>query len=204
MAATQITIVIDRQNRTLIKVGSSVSAIPALSQRDAVALLIQLADPPTNSINGLPTILTTADISAGKPRVTVSQKATGTGGDENTWLLAKLREADFTWDAAQSGFTGVLNLNTAQLQTFMGSAESCQAEFEVRFSAGGSLSTLLPGPRNKFTIWANTDEGADAPVDILNGVTTFTLPLQFRDPASGELYVLSRTGAGVLSFDLIP
>jgi hypothetical protein len=203
MAATQITLVIDRQNRVLVQSGASVAQLPALSQRDAVALLIQIADPATG-VGSAVNILATDDISTGSLRVTVSQKATGTAGDENEWLLAKLREADFTWDAAQSGFTAVLNLNTVQMQNYIAAAESCQAEFEVRYSKGGALSTLLPGPKNKVTIWANDDEGADVAVDILLGVPTFTLPVQFRDPASGELYALTRTAPGMVAFDLVP
>lgn len=204
MAATQITLVIDRQNRVLVQFGASVSSLPDLSQRDSVALLVQIADPPANSINGLYTILASADIQAGKPRVTLSQKATGTAGDENTWLLAKLREADFTWDGAQNGFTAVLNLNTVQMQNFIGAAESQQAEFEVRFSQGGNISTLLPGPKNKVTIWANDDEGADVAVDIINGVPLYQLPMQFT-AASGSIYVLDETAPGAgLAFTLLP
>ncbi len=197
MAATQISICVDRQNRRLIAVGTSVSQLPDLSQRDAVSILIQIADPPTNSVNGSATILTTSDISSGKPRVTISQKATGTAADENTWLLAKLREADFTWDSAQKGFTGILNLNTSQLQDFIGSAESCIAEFEIRFSASGVLSTLLPGPKNKVTILANDDEGTDAAVDIINAIPTYTM-FYLKDPDSNSIIALTNV-AGVLT-----
>lgn len=203
MAATQTILVIDRQNRTLIQVGSSVAQLPPFSQRDSVPLLIQIADPPANPLTGTPVVLSSADIIAGKPRVTVSQKATGTTGDEATWLLAKLREADFTWDSAQNGFTAILNLNTLQMQNFIGSNESALVEFEVRFSQGGIISTMLPGPRNKTTIWANNDEGADPAVDILNGVTVIRAPAQIQFP-SGNLYAVSETGDGHLSFDLVP
>lgn len=202
--ATQITLVIDRQNRTLVQSGASVAQLPNLSQRDTVALLIKLADPPANPVNGSPTILTGADITAGKPRVTIASQATGTGGDEDTYVLAKIREADFTWDADQSGFTANLPLNTTQMEAAIGTGESVVAEFEVRWSIGGNLSTLLAGPKNAVTIYANADEGSDPAVDIVDGVQRFTLPMQFRDPVSGELYALTRTAPGVLSFDLVP
>lgn len=190
MSATQITLVIDRQNRVLVQVGASVAQIPNLSQRDTVALLIKIADPATNSINGSPTILTSNEIITGKPRITISSQATGTSGDEDVYVLAKIREADFTWDADQSGFTGSLPLNTMQMETFIGAAESGIAEFEVRWSIGGQLSTLLPGPKNSVTILANNDEGADPAVDILNGVMTLNGPLQLRFP-NGHVYAFT-------------
>lgn len=202
----QITLVIDRQNRQLVTLGASVSKIPDLSQRDTVTLLVQIADPQIGP-NGLPTIVASVDISAGSLRVTVSQKATGTAGDENAWLLAKLREADFTWDPVQSGFTTPvgLDLNTLQMQNFIGAAESVQAEFEVRFSKAGAVTTLLPGPKNKFNVWANADEGADPPLDILNGVPTLRGPVQIIFP-SGNLYVIQESDpvAHTVSIDFVP
>jgi len=207
-AGSQVTLVIDRQNRKLIKFGVSVISIPDLSQRDSVALLIQIADPPSNSISGSPTIITTTAISGGSPRVTLSSKATPDAGDQATWQVAGLYESGFTWDPTQNGFTGLLNLNTTQLQTFMvnsSDAESVIVEFEVRWNDGsGNLSTLLPGPKNKVTIWANDDEGLTPPVSLIGIVPTYNLPVQFR-AASGSVYVLSEVSpGGGLTFNLLP
>jgi hypothetical protein len=204
MAATQITLVIDRQNRVLIQYNASVAQIPSLSQCDQIPFLIQIADPPINSVNGLPTILTSSDIQAGKPRLTISQKATGTLANQPANVLAYLYESGWTWDGTQSGFTGVLNLNTLQLQNFFNGQESCEAEFEVRFSTGGTLNTILPGPANQVTILANDDVGSIPPVDILNGVTLIYAPMQIKFAATGNLYAVSEDGSGHLSFDLVP
>ena len=195
-AATQITICIDRQNRVVTQVGASVNVIPPLSQRDLVPFLIQIADPPANPQGGTATILTTA-VSAGSIRLTVSQKATGTGGDSNTWLLAQLLETGWTWDNAQKGFTGSLNLNTTQMEAFIADAESASVEFEVRFSQGGVLNTLLPGPLNRFTVYANDDEGLSAAVDIINGIATYTA-FYLKDPDSNSIIALTNV-AGVLT-----
>ena len=96
--------------------------------------------------------------------------------------------------------------NTAQLQTYMIEAvdgESVSVEFEVRWSAAGVLSTLLPGPKNKVTIWANDDEGGNPAVSIIGGVQIFNLPVQFK-AASGNIYVLDETSPGVIAFTELP
>jgi len=203
MAATQITLVIDRQNRVLIQYGSAVAQLPALSQCDIINFLIQIADPPSQTLGGAPTIITTADVSGGAPRVTVAQKATSILANQPPNILAYTYEAGWAWNAGLQGFTGTLNLNTLQMQTFLAGAESGQVEFEVRFSSGGILNTILPGPDNRITVLANDDPGAAPPITILNGVQLLYAPLQIKFP-SGNLYAVSETGDGHLSFDLVP
>lgn len=202
-AAGQITVCTDRQNRVITQVGASVSQFPNLSQRDSVPLLVKIADPPTNPQGGSATVLTSTAISTGSLRLVVASKANSNQNDTTYWL-ANVLEAGWTWDSGQQGFTGVLNLNTTAMQAFMAaqSGELATVEIEIRFvPATGNPSTLLPGPNNKITIFENDDTGAA--MAMIGGIPTWLLPLQFKDPASGEVYVLARTAPGVLSFDQI-
>jgi len=201
--ATQITVILDRQNRVITQIGASVSQLPDLSQRDSVNLLIQIADPPANPQGGSATIISNTQISTGKLRLVVASRSNPNPNDSSYWL-ANILETGWTWDASQSGFTGILNLNTAEMQAYMQaqSGESASVEFEVRFvPATGNPSTLLPGPKNKINIWENDDTGAA--MVIVSGVPTWILPVQFK-AASGDIYVLDETSPGVIAFTLLP
>ena len=197
------TLCIDRQNGGLISVGGSSTTMPPVGQRNLRWYLIKIYDPPINQNGGQPTLLTTTQLGAALPRMTVYIKATPDDGDENTWLLAKLREGDFTWNPTLGGYLGQMNFNTVQLRTYMiaqADAESVTVECEIDWSDSGVITTLVFGEKNPITIFAQGDEGGDVPVNILSGVPLFLLPLQFKDVASGEIYALTRTSQGVLQF----
>lgn len=200
------TLCIDRQNGGLISVAGSSTQMPPVGQRNLRWYLLKIYDPASNPNGGQPTLLTTTQLGSALPRMTVYIKATPDAGDENTWLLAKLREGDFTWNTTLGGYLGQMNFNTAQLQTYMiaqGDAESVSVECEIDWSDSGVITTLVFGEINKITIYAQGDEGGNPAVSIIGGVQLFNLPVQFK-AASGNIYILDETSPGVIGFTLLP
>lgn len=200
------TLCIDRQNGGLISVGGSPVQMPPVGQRNLRWYLIKLYDPASNPNGGQPTLLNTSALGVALPRMTVYIKATPDAGDENTWLLAKLREGDFTWNSTLNGYLGQMNFNTTQVQSHMiaqGDAESVTVECEIDWSDSGVITTLVFGEKNPITIFAQGDEGGNPAVSIIGGIQLFNLPIQFK-AASGSIYILDETSPGVIAFTLLP
>jgi hypothetical protein len=201
------TLCIDRQNGGLISVGNSATQMPSVGQRNQRWYLIKIYDPATNPNGGQPTALTLTQLGTALPRMTIYIKATPDQGDENTWKLAYLYEAGWTWNATLGGYLGQMNFNTVQLQNYMISqadGESVTVECEIDWSDTGVITTLVFGEKNPITIYAQGDEAGNPAISIIGNTPTFSLPIQFK-AASGSIYVLDETAPGAgLAFTLLP
>ena len=200
------TLCLDRQNGGLIPVGGSSVQMPPVGQRNLRWYLIKIYDPASNPNGGQPTLLGLTQLGSALPRMTVYQKATPDSGDENTYVLAKLREGDFTWNTTLGGYLGQMNFNTTQLQNYMISqadGASVTVECEIDWSDSGSITTLVFGQKNQITIFAQGDEGSNPALSIIGGIPLFNLPVQFK-AASGSIYILDEVTPGNIAFTLLP
>ncbi|MDE2105068.1 MAG: hypothetical protein KGL39_47960 [Patescibacteria group bacterium] len=159
-------------NKTLVSFNGSSLTVPGLFQTNELSLQLQFVQSvPGNSVVPYQTV----DMNVTKPRVTISNKVTGVLASETSYELAQAVEAAFTWDAINEWFTGVINLDTTQMATYLGSNASQPAIIEVNVTTGGSdPETMFQGP---VTVFANADSGGAPSTTPVNG-TGGTLALQ--------------------------
>lgn len=139
---------IDRQNKKLVDYNGSVVSLPALFQGNVVDLKIAILDP-TGSKTGARYSLVNAG-SYGL-RVSVGATPTGTAGGPTPLAL----QNSFTWNASDSTFSGSLELNTAAIDSHIGTAASAVAYFEVNLTLAGNRTTVL---QEAITLRAVVDE----------------------------------------------
>lgn len=141
---------VDRQGKTLIGKLGFASNLPDQFQSNEVDLEIEVCDPAgfTSAPNPL-------DMAAFGMRVSVGDTPTGAAGGPTPLALGIL-----TWNAAgaspPSRFVGTLALNTGAIDTFIGSAPSKTAYFEINLTILGTRKTIF---QSTFTIKAVVDEG---------------------------------------------
>lgn len=153
MATNPVKLVFDRQTKGLYAYPGTAAAIPALFQSNVVDFEISQVDAPSISI-GSPTFI---DLSSFGLRVSVGDTPTGASGGPTPLAL----QTSWTWVAGTyaaggSRFVGSLALNTASVDTFLGSLASKVAYFEVNLTLAGNRITIYQGT---FTIFAVVDEG---------------------------------------------
>lgn len=165
---------LNEQDKTLASLSGSVTGIPGLFQTNTQALQIQVVDPDVSGIFN--STFTVQDCSANQLRVVVSDAVTGDLGDAAANLLAATLEAGFAWDVGLQAFIGNLNLMTAEVAAFIGSAASRGAILEINLVTAGVPTTLFQGA---VTLYGNADEGgAAAPSIIADAETVGTVAIQ--------------------------
>lgn len=150
-------LVVDRQNLRLVSVNGSVTQLPDLFQSNVITLQIQVVDP-SGSFSAP---YTTVDASAYGLRASVGQQPTGSSGGPTPLAL----QDTFAWNAQGIYFTADLALNNANVDTYIGSAASKQAWFELNLTQAGNRSTIL---QTTFNLRAVVDEATStvpAPTD---------------------------------------
>lgn len=142
-------------------------------------------------------------------RMGIWSDSTGTLDDSSTYVLALTLHAGFTKntdDAEDPYWEGQLNCYTEQVADFIQDATNHQtraAYFAVNLVSGTTLSRVYDhrDGRTNCVLNSATDDGSgDLPVDMTTVIPTVTLPWHFRDAATGEVYALTRTSAGVVEF----
>ncbi len=149
---------VDRQNGKLISFNGSVSAMPDLFQSNTKTLQVQFVDPAPTPLQ-IPTV---ADMAAYGLRASVGSKPTGSSGGPTPLAL----QDTFTWDAVNKWFTADLALNTTAIDTYIGSADSIQAWFELNLTLAGTRTTVI---QTTFTLRAVVDElisNVPTPTDV--------------------------------------
>lgn len=194
-------IAVDYYNGIIVPYNGSVARFPNLFQRGVKNILLQFLRPPTSQLNGSYTVLTQSDLGAFTPRLTISSQATGTDGDEDTYVLTKLREENFTWNGTLGGFTAALSCNTTQVRDRLNGAAYTTAMVEISSTLEGNLSPIYESDPDEFRIRASIDEGSDAPINIINGVARIFGPVEIQF-ASGNVYAVTETAPGTVVFDL--
>lgn len=138
---------IDRQNKTLVNFNGSASSIPGLFQGNTQDFEITFVDPPT-SLQGS---YTKADVGTDGLRVAIGQTPTGTAGGPTPLAI----QTSWTWSSSNKNFSASIALNTTDIDSYIGTAASKSAYFEVNLTTGGNRITIL---QTQFTLFAVVDE----------------------------------------------
>ncbi len=145
---SEIRLAINRQSQSLVDYLNCVTQIPALFQSNVQAFRIYVVDPnPANILGGYVLV----DMGTSGIRMAVGDTPTGTSGGPTPLTF----QNTFTWNAAGKYFTGSLNLNVAAVATFIGSAASKSAYFEINETASADRITLF---QSGVTLKAVVDE----------------------------------------------
>lgn len=170
---------------------------------------VRLVQPATSYTPNSPAYTAFDDSDYDGIRVGIWSDSTGTLSDSSTYVLALTLHAGFTKntdDAADPYWEGQLNCYTQQVADFIQGAtdhKTRAAYFACNLVSGSTLSRVYDhrGGSTNCTLNSATDDGSgDLPVDMTTVIPTVALPWHFRDAASGEIYALSRTSAGVVEF----
>ncbi len=152
---------IDRQTKSLVSVSGSVTS-PILYQINQQDFQIQIVDAPIAFGAGY----TAVDCSAAGLRVLILDQVTGNQDDTR---LAQTLEAGWAWDSGSQAFLGTIDLNTAEMQAYLGPLGFKSAILEINLMTGGVPETVF-GAKNgsvNLTINANGDDGTADPPEIL-------------------------------------
>lgn len=205
----QLILAFDVVNQVLVSYRGSATSLPQFRQgsyRTKIYLVQPDADSPPGTIQY--EIADVVGVYDGL-RVGFWKASTGTIGDEDTNVLALTDQLGWSYnttdDPSYPYFEGVINTHTQEMADWIGSESSKTAFFAVNLVIGSTLYPVLDqyGGSKNATINAATDAGGGVPVSMTGGVPIVKLPVQFLDEATGELYALTRTSAGVLSFTWI-
>lgn len=181
-----LNLVIDRQSRRLVEYSGSVSKVPDVFQGNVLDLKITVVDP-SGSLGGFSKV----DLGSYGLRVAIGATPTGTSGGPTPLAL----QNTFTWDSADKSFSGSLECNTTAIDTFIGTAASATAYFEVNLTLAGNRITIL---QETFTLKAVVDEAtstAPTPTDVyLTKAECLALFAKFVNDA-GATIVLKSPGA---------
>lgn len=147
----QITLGINRQSRTLVNFNGSAVTVPGLYQGNVQEFKIYVLDPPATINSGFSKV----DMGSSGLRVSVGQTPTGTAGGPTPLAL----QDTWTWNATDKSFTGSLSLTSSSIDSFIGSAATATAYFEVNETASGNRITLF---QTSFTLHAVVDEATSS------------------------------------------
>ncbi len=189
-----LNLAIDRQNRKLVNYNGQVTAIPAVFQGNVIDLRIQVVDP-TGVVSGAQ--YSAVALGSYGMRVAIGAEPTGTSGGPTPLAL----QNTFTWNAADSSFTGSIECNTAAIDSFIGSASSRSAWFEVNLTLAGNRITIL---QETFTLKAVVDEATSTvptPTDSYLTTAESRATFQPRVGAAGDVLVLKSSG-GIYGVEL--
>src|SRR6185369_123730 len=150
-------LVIDRQNRSLIALNGSVTAIPPLFQSNNQTLQISVADP-TGSIS---TPYSLVDLGSSGLRVSIGQTPTGTAGGPTPLAL----QDTFVWNSAGKYFQADLALNTAAIDSYIGALDTRRAYFEVNVTLAGGRETIFQGQLDLRAVVDELASTVPSPVD---------------------------------------
>src|ERR1041385_840046 len=159
--ASPLILAIDRQNCRLVAtslVAGSVAALPPMFQGNSRDLQITVLDP-TGDLGGTP--WSKVDLSADTIRVAIGATPTGTAGGPTPLALQTV----FTWDPVKLKFSGSLGLNTTAIDTFIGTASSATAYFEVNIVDAGNRITIFQGTVQLVAVVDEATSTAPNPTD---------------------------------------
>ena len=156
-----IKLCINRQSRELVAFNGSATDIPPLFQSNVQDFQVQIVDPdPTQPLTGFIAV----DGQGWGLRMSVGGTPAGTPGQvpialQDTW----------TWDPTNKWFTASLALNTAAIDSYLGSMASSAAYFEINSTSGGNRTTLL---QSQILLLAVIDEQTTSPPGPVNSYLT--------------------------------
>lgn len=189
MAFTKpLRLTVDITSRKLVAYNGTPTAIGSLFQSNQLLLEIQTVDP-TGTV-GTGASYTVVDFSGFGLRVSVGSQPTGASGGPTPLAL----QTSFTWDTTRKLFTGTLALNTASVDSYIGSIDQKEAWFEINLTDGADRFTLL---QDRFTIKAVVDEGSSTvPTPTDQFYTKNEADGRFHPRSGSTAYYLTNTTTG--------
>ena len=182
-----IKLAIDRQSRKLVSYNGSATALPDLFQSNNQNFQIQVVDPDPTILGGY----TAVDLGSSGLRVSVGATPTGTTGGptplaiQNTW----------TWVTASKWFTGALAMNTAAIDSHIGTAASVTAYFEINITDSGDRETILQITFNLRAVVDELASNAPSPTDqYLTKAEVLALFVKFINTAGDTVVFKSPDG----------
>ncbi len=188
-----LNLVIDRQNKTLVSYQGSLSSLPALFQSNSPTLRVYFVDPSGN----LASPFTLVDLSAYGLRVSIGATPTGTSGGPTPLTL----QDTFSWNAAGKYFTADLNLAVVAIDTFIGTAASNSAFFEVNLTLAGNRDTILQIPCTLKAVVDELTSTSPTPTDQYMTKAESVATFQKKVGDLGQRLVL-RSPSGVYGVEL--
>ncbi len=154
----EIRLAINRQTQSLVSYLNCVTTLPALFQSNVQAFRIYVVDPdPSNVLGGFVQV----DMGTSGLRMAIGDSPTGTIGGPTPLTF----QNTFTWNAAGKYFTGSLNLNVAAVASFIGSAASKAAYFEINETVSADRITLFQSGVTLKAVVDEMSQSPDAPLD---------------------------------------
>lgn len=137
-------------------------------------------------------------------RLGLWENATGTLAGEDPFILALSDQTRWTYntdDGDYPYFTGTFSVNTEEVAAWIGSACSARAYLALNLVLGTELYEVFDqkGSPN-IVVYAASDGGSGQAVSLTGPVPRFTLPCEFVDPETNEIYTLRRTAQGEIGF----
>lgn len=184
--------------------GSS-AALPPFGQCSST-IELRFVRPATSSLPGATTYeaITLTDYLG--PRIGIWSSSTFTSSDSDTYVLALAVHTDFTLnedDADDPYYTGTFNTDTEEIAA-LGSDKTTAAYFACGLVRTADLAIERvydhKGATN-CTVYSATDDGSGTlPASAAGATRLVPLPLSVEDVATGEVYELTRTAEGVLTW----
>lgn len=182
-----IRLAINRQTHSLIDFGGTALSIPDLFQGNVQDFEITVVDPPAGVGQGY----TKVDLGSSGLRVAIGPTPTGTAGGPTPLAL----QNSWTWDATNKRFDGSLSLASASIDSFIGSASSALAYFEVNVTTAGDRKTIL---QVQVTLKAVVDEQTStvpsATDTYLTKAESLALFVKFVNDAGATIFFKSPDG----------
>lgn len=198
----QIVLAFDVVNQKLASFQGSAATLPPFRQA-SYQLRVYLVQPVADSVPGEEQYEIFDSTSFDGLRIGFWSSTTGTLGDSPSFVLALTPQTDLIYVAdTYSYYQGEISLYTQQIAAAMGSNSTLSAYLAVNLVDGATLYPVYDheGGSTNVVINSATDEGGGLPIDVHATVPNVDLPVHFTDAASGEVYALTRTAAGVLEF----
>lgn len=202
----QLDLYIDTYSRKLVSGVSNLNpgSLPGFTQGDTISLRIYLLARTTTYPQGTAyQIINNADLSL---KVALGPK-NGTSG-------STLYTQQYTWtpDSQNQYFYANLPLNTAAIESLIGTAESARAWFEVEYTQGGLPTTVY---QEEVTIQAEVIEAAslvtpagENPISLETAKAMFigheTTGFVLKNVATGQKVQVYLADDGEVHFDPIP
>jgi hypothetical protein len=185
----------------IVAYNGSSAGLPPLRQ-GLHELELRFVQPTANSIPGVPAYEPIDLDDYNGPRLGVWSNTTFTEADSTDHLLALSTEFTLnTDDADDPYYTATLDLNTSEVAALSGktSAAYCAVSL-VRTSDLAIIPVFDHQGVTNCTLYSATDDGFAALASSASANKPINLPLTVKDESSGEIYELTRTSAGTLTW----